>query len=334
MPPSKKRSHATANLNNGPSSACKRRRPIEIIVLSSDSESDVEELHDHDGPVVLGDNQHDEDEDKDEVQEHEEDEVEDNDEVENGEEDEEDGIGGEDEIEDDLNPDKDENENDDGIDEGPDMEELHADGDPVVLDGNGNDDDVGNGSQELQPRRSWDLIGQLQQDAFDDFKFDLRLELDELRPGCPGEDAANGLRDVLRPWVEQDMASRHSGHLYYRFDAKYSEDQFPPQEFRGRDQAVVEALGRLATELPLEMFVALLDRDDSAADTSYLVRRLADRQGHDLVLDVPVDGQSWVQTRLPSLKARAPDCEAVSVPLRLYEASDLCRRLISQCRRP
>lgn len=208
---------------------------------------------------------------------------------------------------------------------GEDEDDNHHDEDDVEekYEVNEAENHVGdNGSQDLQPRRSLTILEQLQQDAFSDFKLDLRLELDELRPrakkdtsddaGDPEEAAADGLRGVLLQWLDQDKSSRFSSHLFYRLDAKYSEKQFPPQVFYGRDHAIVDTLGKLAAEFPLEIFFALLDRNDSDSNPNYLVRRLADRQGHDLVLDIPVDEQSWLQTKLPSLKARAPDCEAVS----------------------
>ncbi|KAG7292011.1 hypothetical protein NEMBOFW57_002042 [Staphylotrichum longicolle] len=290
MPPPIKRSYATANLDNGASPASKRRRPIEVIVLSSDSESD-DEVDPFDIPpraVLEGDD--DEDENRfgaEEVEEYETFEEEDEDEDE------------------DVN-----HHDEDDVEEEYDANEVES-----------HDDD--NGSQDSQPRRSLTILEQLQQDAFSDLKLDLRLELDELRPrakedtsddaGDSEKAAADGLRCVLPQWLDQDKMSRCSNHLFYRLDAKYSEKQFPPQVFDGRDQAIVETLCELAAEFPLEIFFALLDRDDSDSYPSYLVRHLADRQGHDLVLDIAVDEQSWLQTKLPSLKARAPDCEAAVV---------------------
>ncbi|KAL2024237.1 hypothetical protein VTK56DRAFT_9393 [Thermocarpiscus australiensis] len=112
--------------------------------------------------------------------------------------------------------------------------------------------------------------------------------------------------------VEQDEASRFTNHLYYRLDNSYREDQFPPQAFVGRDQLVVEAIRQLVAQLPLEAFLAVLDREDSAnvdPVPSYLVRDLVDLQGHRLTSDLPVAEQNWVQTRLPPLKASSSDCE-------------------------
>jgi hypothetical protein len=160
-------------------------------------------------------------------------------------------------------------------------------------------------------------------------KTDLRLELDSLRqpikedaarrkaaPTEPSadEDTVRAVRDVLRQWVRQEKAARPTNHFYYRLDHMYNEDQFPPQAFLGRDAVIVETLGRIAEELHVDVFFALLDRDDSDPTLSYLVRSLVDRQGHELISDIPLDGKNWLQTKLPSLRACPPHAEVVSLP--------------------
>jgi hypothetical protein len=187
------------------------------------------------------------------------------------------------------------------------------------------------GSQSSQIHHSRNVMEQLQQDAVDDFRADLCFELDCLREPAKGDaaenktdsteplrddDAVQGFRDVLRRWAEDERALRHTSHFYYRLDHKYDENQFPPPDgFRGRDLAVVEALDRVGGELDIEIFLALLDRDDNEPTPNYLVRSLVDQQGHELISYIPVDENNWVQTRLPSLKARAPDSEVVSILL-------------------
>jgi hypothetical protein len=217
---------------------------------------------------------------------------------------------------------------------------LSSDSEPDAFDANhtrhsvasesANDDNDAylDGSQSSQIHRSRNLIEQLQQDAVDDFRADLCFELDCLREPAKedasenktnstdplrDDDAVQGLRDVLRRWAEDERASRHTSHFYYRLDHKYDENQFPPPDgFCGRDLAVVEALDQVGGELDIEIFLALLDRDDNEPTPNYLVRSLVDQQGHELISYIPVGESNWVQTRLPSLNARAPDSEVVS----------------------
>ncbi|KAK3298783.1 uncharacterized protein B0H64DRAFT_316445 [Chaetomium fimeti] len=171
-------------------------------------------------------------------------------------------------------------------------------------------------SQESQYHRSRSLIEQLQKDAFDDFKADVCLELDCLRestekaanPLPVEDDDAPGLRDVLREWVEQDKASRRTNHLYYRLDHTYNDGQFPPEAFLGRDAVVVETLNRMADELHLEIFLALVEREDRGPTPDYLVRTLVDQHGHELISDIPVD-DNLVQAKVPSLLAGAVGSE-------------------------
>ncbi|KAH6628067.1 hypothetical protein F5144DRAFT_493512 [Chaetomium tenue] len=259
-----KRTYATTNLDNGAPTP-KRGRFSEVIVLSSDSESDALDLNrEHDGlPEDFGieygsDEEEDEDEDE-----------------------------GEDEYEDE--------------DEDEDEEE---------------DNDESQESQRSQYHRSRSFIEQLQKDALDDFKADFLLELDCLRsstadPAPVEEDGAHGLRDVLREWVGQDKTSRRTSHLYYRLDHTYDENQFPPEPFLGRDVVVMETLDRMAGEVHLEIFLALLDREDGGPTPDYLVRSLVDRHGHELISDIPVD-DNLLQARVPSLGVQLPGSEVVS----------------------
>jgi hypothetical protein len=181
------------------------------------------------------------------------------------------------------------------------------------------EEEGGDGSQEFQGsqyHRSRSLIEQLQKDAFDDFKADICVELDCLRESAADsaraqDDRGEGLRDVLREWIGQDKTSRRTNSLYYRLDHTYDDSQFPPEPFLRRDAVVLETLDRLVAELDLEIFFALLDREDSGPTPDYLVRSLVDRHGHELISDIPVDN-NLVQTKVPLLETRTSGSEVVS----------------------
>lgn len=154
---------------------------------------------------------------------------------------------------------------------------------------------------KVQPRGPLSLIEQLHLDAFDDLKADLCFELDGLCESAR-EDADQRLRDVLREWAGEDKASRYANHLYYRLDHRYSNKPFPPKAFIGRDAAVIASLSRVASDLKLELFLALLDRDGGSPTLDYLARSIVDIQsGHELNSYVPVDDNNLLQAG-PSLQ--------------------------------
>ncbi|KAL2153844.1 hypothetical protein VTH82DRAFT_2519 [Thermothelomyces myriococcoides] len=154
---------------------------------------------------------------------------------------------------------------------------------------------------KVQPHGPLSLIEQLHLDAFDDLKADLCFELDGLCESAR-EDADQRLRDVLREWAGEDKASRYANHLYYRLDHRYSNKPFPPKAFIGRDAAVIASLSRVASDLKLELFLALLDRDGGSPTLDYLARSIVDIQsGHELNSYVPVDDNNLLQAG-PSLQ--------------------------------
>lgn len=190
---------------------------------------------------------------------------------------------------------------------------------PFVDDGDadaGSDGAVGEDDDSESGRpRTLTVLEQLRHDAFCDLKDELRLELDCLRKpparGAPDEGTQN-VCAVLQRWLEQDAESRPTNQLYYRLDSTYPDKDFPPEVFAGRDEAVVETLSQAVYQVDVEVFFVLLERENAESPPSYLASTVADLQGQKVLSHVPVDEQNWLQTRLPSLKARPPRFEAVS----------------------
>jgi hypothetical protein len=83
------------------------------------------------------------------------------------------------------------------------------------------------------------------------------------------ENAEGAVRDAVRQWLEQRKALRDTNHLYYRLDHRYDRiydpptNRYKPPSFVGRDRAVVDLLGKLRGDLPLEIFIAVLEREDT-----------------------------------------------------------------------
>lgn len=178
------------------------------------------------------------------------------------------------------------------------------------------------------------MFEQLRQDEFSDFKADLCLELDSIRPpaathaGTNAPDGAaaaaagsnghpgchmDGVRDVLRPWLEQDKVARYSNHLYYRLG--HNRSRADARNNRLLDREVLETLRGLMNEVPVEVFCALLDGEEGGdAPPSYLVHTLTDLDGRiPVICDIPVAEQNWVQAGPPSRKGGSSLAEVVSV---------------------
>ncbi|KAL2136148.1 hypothetical protein VTI74DRAFT_5201 [Chaetomium olivicolor] len=128
-------------------------------------------------------------------------------------------------------------------------------------------------------------------------------------PTVDDKDNGRGLFDALSQWLGQDKALRYTDHLYYRLDSKYCENEFPPKVFSTRDRVVIDTLNWLTGKLPLEIYLARLERGDCDPSPSYLIRSLVDVEGRELLWDIPVGELQWVQARLPSLAAQAAECE-------------------------
>ncbi|KAK4226207.1 hypothetical protein QBC38DRAFT_456527 [Podospora fimiseda] len=126
---------------------------------------------------------------------------------------------------------------------------------------------------------SVNLMAQLKQDAFRDFKSDICAELDDIRasvttktkkepdnpptPVSPTTDSVEYLRSTLQRWTNRAKTSRPADHFYYRLDNKYSETKF-----------------------------------------CYLSRSILDRDGHALIHDIPVEHSNWLQSYLRPLTPR------------------------------
>ncbi|KAK0671453.1 hypothetical protein QBC41DRAFT_219425, partial [Cercophora samala] len=171
------------------------------------------------------------------------------------------------------------------------------------------DDDSDPDNRDGKGRVSF--LDRLRQDAFDDLKAGLRSEFEEIREKT---DDTVYLRLTLKQWLDQAKAHRPTNHLYYRLDKTYPENDVP-RRLEGRDKVIADALTKLQQEIPLEIFFAVLEREDTPrANTppSYLVRRLIEN-GNELLVDIPVDDRNRLQPDFPPLNNSDSTFEAAIV---------------------
>lgn len=83
--------------------------------------------------------------------------------------------------------------------------------------------------------------------------------------------------------------------------------------FKGRDKAVAQTLKAIVEQVLIKVFLILLDEDDGDASSCYIARKIFDTDGDELLLDVPVDHESWLQPTLPKRAATGTSmCGVVS----------------------
>ncbi|KAK4174193.1 hypothetical protein QBC36DRAFT_358085, partial [Triangularia setosa] len=152
---------------------------------------------------------------------------------------------------------------------------------------------------------------QLRQNAFHNLKIRLRAEFEEIRE--PTDDTVY-LRRTLKQWLDQPKAHRPTNHLYYRLD-KTCPETHVPLLLEGRDKVVADVLTKLQEEIPLEVFFAVLDREDTLHDDpppSYIARPLIEN-GKELFVDISVDDRNKLQSELPLLRRSDSIFEAAIV---------------------
>ncbi|KAK0628358.1 hypothetical protein B0T17DRAFT_522522 [Bombardia bombarda] len=144
----------------------------------------------------------------------------------------------------------------------------------------------------------------------------------------------HNLRHTLRRWTKQSKASRAVNHLYYRLDNKYLENHYPASPLLTRDLALTNALVGLASRIPFEVFLAVLDREDGTSKISpdgYLVKRLMDIGGRVLAEEFPVEERNMLKPRRVNLQEQPHHEMALvlvprdSVATFLFESADVLR---------
>jgi hypothetical protein len=103
------------------------------------------------------------------------------------------------------------------------------------------------------------------------------------------------LRDALEGWLQ---ATRKSAAVYYTLDHEYPEDKFTLETLKNNDMSRVQALRQLASELDMDIFLAILEKEtegtcstdrffgskkvyplDEARDIYYKIRDLVELDG-------------------------------------------------------
>lgn len=98
------------------------------------------------------------------------------------------------------------------------------------------------------------------------------------------------VRHTLRKWLNEKRSTRSPSYFCRRFDGTYPPDRFSSHNLIGRDLALVKTFMGFVEEIPLEIFLVVLERyGDRENDSQDLFgRRVVDIHGRVLATHVPL----------------------------------------------
>ena len=125
------------------------------------------------------------------------------------------------------------------------------------------------------------------------------------------------LRHMLRRWLAKDESSREVSHVYHVLDHDYTEASISLKALKTRDLAQVQALKEVSGEVPVEIFLALLEMEelgccedeeddedddepsyhhiDEVFETKYRVKTLVDLEGCEVARGLGLDEDCVLQ---------------------------------------
>ncbi|RAH68279.1 2OG-Fe(II) oxygenase [Aspergillus aculeatinus CBS 121060] len=91
--------------------------------------------------------------------------------------------------------------------------------------------------------------------------YNLALDASQPRPagGLQPPDTSH-LYKTLKLWVEQDASLGPTSHFWYQLDHEYTEASISLRALKTRDLACVQALYEISTMLPVDIFLAVLEK--------------------------------------------------------------------------
>ncbi len=146
--------------------------------------------------------------------------------------------------------------------------------------------------------------------------YNLALDASKERPGASlPERELSPLRDYVSQWLDalKERRLQLPESLIYALDHHYTEAGLSLKAFKGRDLAVARALRSISSQLPIDVFLGILEKretgsclDDDAdwhslksvESTSFKINMLADLDGVHLAKEVRFENDALLQ----------PDC--------------------------
>jgi hypothetical protein len=71
------------------------------------------------------------------------------------------------------------------------------------------------------------------------------------------------LRDTIEEWLSDPLEDRKYRVVYSKLDHKYTQANISLDALKGRDKAQVQALQSISSELPVEIFLAVIEKEET-----------------------------------------------------------------------
>lgn len=84
------------------------------------------------------------------------------------------------------------------------------------------------------------------------------------------------LHDTIKEWISRPVEDRNEIAVYSKLDHKYTQASISFGALKGRDKAQVEALQRISLGLPVEIFLAVVERKETGS-CEYTEKRYSSR---------------------------------------------------------
>lgn len=83
---------------------------------------------------------------------------------------------------------------------------------------------------------------------------------------CPTVDTqvqpAERLHETIKEWISVPLKDRKDSVVYSKLDHKYTQANISLDALKGRDKAQVQALQEISSELPVEIFLAVIEKEE------------------------------------------------------------------------
>jgi hypothetical protein len=125
------------------------------------------------------------------------------------------------------------------------------------------------------------------------------------------------LRHTIKKWLLKDEQDRDADHLYYSLDHQYTEANISLRGLKTRDLALVQCLQRISAELPFDIFLAVLEKEEigegeygygcydededeynrinNVIDITYRLKKLTDLNGNQLAEGMTLKTDNIIQ---------------------------------------
>ncbi|KAK4451544.1 hypothetical protein QBC34DRAFT_57469 [Podospora aff. communis PSN243] len=111
------------------------------------------------------------------------------------------------------------------------------------------------------------------------------------------------LRHTLRKWLDESTSNRTINYFCYQFQGRHPPTGFSALDLTGRDLALLKTFIGFVEEMPMEIFLVVLERSSEANDVSgddFLGRTIVDIQGRVLATHVPLENVISLSSLIPT----------------------------------